>query len=292
MAATWERIGTRNPRVVTVASSATPTPNADITDMYIITALAEAAEFGAPTGTPKNGQKLLIRVKDNATPRALTWNAIYAGTLPSTTAASVTLYMICIYNEAATKWDVTVRGDLTLVAAATGFTITGGTTPKTLTVENTSLVDQDLTSDAGPTFDHLHIAGAGGVLAAAAGAAFCNQNPTNTGIASVGNAAQTTLTDNQRITFTMTAGVPALFTVTRVSNGYGAVFAAEYGSATITKIHDPSAQYEITDTDTAKIAVFKSAASNVINIKNYANTTIGLRINVFGPVASATAPAP
>jgi len=104
------RLERKLPRIGTVASSATPTPVADDVDMYTVTALAEAAEFGAPTGTPVNGQKLIIRVKDNATARALTWNAIYrAGTdiaLPTTTVLSKTLYCGFIYNSAATKWDL------------------------------------------------------------------------------------------------------------------------------------------------------------------------------------------
>lgn len=97
-------------RVVTIASSATPTPNGDITDIYKITALAEAAEFAAPTGTPTNGQMLLIRIKDNGTARALSWNAIYrAGTdiaLPTTTVVSKTMYVLFIYNSADIKWDL------------------------------------------------------------------------------------------------------------------------------------------------------------------------------------------
>jgi len=97
-------------RTTTIASSATPTPNVDITDIYTITALAEAAAFGAPTGTPVNGQKLIIRIKDNATARALTWNAIYrAGTdvaLPTTTVISKTLYCGFIYNSTDSKWDL------------------------------------------------------------------------------------------------------------------------------------------------------------------------------------------
>lgn len=97
-------------RTVTIASSATPAPNADITDIYTITALAEAATFGAPTGTPVNGQKLIIRVKDNATARSLSWNAIYrAGTdvaLPTTTVVSKTLYCGFIYNSTDTKFDL------------------------------------------------------------------------------------------------------------------------------------------------------------------------------------------
>lgn len=98
------------PRISTTASSATPTPNGDTDDMYTVTALAANATFGAPTGTPVNGQKLLIRVKDNATPRTLAYNAIYRAStdlaLPSTTAASKTLYMGFIYNSADTKWDL------------------------------------------------------------------------------------------------------------------------------------------------------------------------------------------
>jgi len=97
-------------RVVSIASSATPTPNGDITDIYTVTALAEAAVFAAPTGTPQNGQTLLIRIKDNGTARALSWNAIYrAGVdiaLPTTTVLSKTLYVGFVYNSTDTKWDL------------------------------------------------------------------------------------------------------------------------------------------------------------------------------------------
>ena len=97
-------------REVTVTSSATPTPNCDTTDIYTITALAAAATFGAPTGTPTQGQCLLIRIKDNATARALGWNAIYrAGTdiaLPTTTVISKTMYLGFIYSTTDTKWDL------------------------------------------------------------------------------------------------------------------------------------------------------------------------------------------
>ena len=94
-------------RVTTIASSATPTPDADAADMYVITALAAAAEFGAPTGTPTQGQTLLIRVKDNGTGRALTYNAIYRTlvTPATTTVAGKTLYLGFVYNSTDTKWD-------------------------------------------------------------------------------------------------------------------------------------------------------------------------------------------
>lgn len=98
------------PRTSTTASSATPTPNVDTTDIYTVTALAEAAAFGAPTGTPVNGQKLMIRIKDNATSRALAWNAAYrAGTdvaLPTATVISKTMYVGFIWNSTDSKWDL------------------------------------------------------------------------------------------------------------------------------------------------------------------------------------------
>jgi hypothetical protein len=97
-----------NSRVVSTASSATPTPDVSTADQYNLTALAAAATFGVPTGTPLDGQKLIIRIKDNGTARALIWNAIYRGvgaSLPSTTVISKTTYVGCIYNAADTKWD-------------------------------------------------------------------------------------------------------------------------------------------------------------------------------------------
>jgi hypothetical protein len=96
-------------RVGTTASSATPTPTGDDSDLYTITALAEDATFAAPSGTPTNGQKLMIRIKDNGTARALSWNAIYrAGDipLPTTTVLGKTMYLGFVYNSADSKWDL------------------------------------------------------------------------------------------------------------------------------------------------------------------------------------------
>lgn len=96
-------------RVGTTASSSTPTPDADSHDVYTVTALATGATFGAPTGTPTNGQSLILRILDNGTARSLAFNAIYREvgvTLPTTTTISKTMYVGCIYNSADTKWDV------------------------------------------------------------------------------------------------------------------------------------------------------------------------------------------
>jgi hypothetical protein len=91
------------------ASSATPTPNADTDDEFILTAQAAAAAFAAPSGTPTEGQSMIIRIKDDGTARALSFNAIYRAigvTLPTTTVVSKTLYLGMIYNNTDTKWDV------------------------------------------------------------------------------------------------------------------------------------------------------------------------------------------
>ena len=105
---TWTN--SRNPRVTSTASSGVPTPNVDTTDLYLLTAQAAAATFGAPTGTARDGQKLMIRIKDNATAQTLAWNAAYRASsdlaLPTTTIISKTLYLGFVYNAADTKWDL------------------------------------------------------------------------------------------------------------------------------------------------------------------------------------------
>lgn len=97
-------------RVTTEASSATPTINTDNCDMHTITALAAAITSMTTnlSGTPTNGQKLIIRILDNGTARAITWGASFASrgaTLPTTTVLSKYLYVGFIYNSAASKWD-------------------------------------------------------------------------------------------------------------------------------------------------------------------------------------------
>lgn len=86
------------------------TIDTDTYNRHTITALAEALTINAPTGTPIDGQALIIRIKDNGTARALTWNAAFRAigiTLPTTTVISKTLYIGCFWNSADSKWDVT-----------------------------------------------------------------------------------------------------------------------------------------------------------------------------------------
>lgn len=94
----------------TIASSATPTPTGgSLKNFFTVTALAEAATFAVPSGTPVLGNRLVIRIKDNATARDLGWNAVYRAigvALPTTTTLSKTMYLGFIYNYVDSKWDL------------------------------------------------------------------------------------------------------------------------------------------------------------------------------------------
>ena len=85
------------------------TPDAT-NDLIVIRGLATNLTINAPTGSPSQGQGLVIRIKDNGTTRALTWDAIFRAlsgvTLPTNTTAGKTHYVGMIYNSTDTKWDV------------------------------------------------------------------------------------------------------------------------------------------------------------------------------------------
>ena len=98
------------PRALTAgATSGTITPDGDNADQYAMPGLTGAVTIAAPSGTPVEGQRLLLSFSDDGTSRALTWNAVYAsfgtGTLPSATVAGKTHYVGLVYNSAASKWD-------------------------------------------------------------------------------------------------------------------------------------------------------------------------------------------
>lgn len=108
----FQVLGIPSIRIVSAASYTTDTGTSlsvATADEFVVTAQAGALLFNAPGGTPVEGQKLIIRIKDNGTARALTWNAIFRamGTaLPSTTVLSKTLYLGFIYNATDTKFDL------------------------------------------------------------------------------------------------------------------------------------------------------------------------------------------
>jgi len=97
---------------ITGTAGGTITPTSATTNQYTITALGAAATIAIPSGTPIDGQKLTIRIKDNGTARALTWTTSAGGyriigtTLPATTVISKTAYIGCVYNSADSFWDV------------------------------------------------------------------------------------------------------------------------------------------------------------------------------------------
>ena len=98
-----------NPSVQETTSTATFTINADEETTGVLTAMASATTIASPTGAPVQGQSLIIRLKDDGTARAITWNAIFRGigiTLPTTTTANKLLYIGCMYNSTDTKWDI------------------------------------------------------------------------------------------------------------------------------------------------------------------------------------------
>jgi len=98
-----------DPRVVSAASASSLTPSVATADVYAYTALAAGLTINAPTGTPVDGDKLMFRLLDNGTSRALTWDVTYTVigvTLPTATTISKTTYVGCIYNANNTRWDV------------------------------------------------------------------------------------------------------------------------------------------------------------------------------------------
>ncbi len=100
------------PRTLAAASYTTDTGTSldcDTLDMFIVTAQAGALLFNNPSGTPTQGQPLLIRIKDNGTARALTYGAQFRAmgtSLPTTTVLSKTLYLGLIWKATDSKWDL------------------------------------------------------------------------------------------------------------------------------------------------------------------------------------------
>jgi hypothetical protein len=97
------------PRVLaSTANSATPTLNTDNYDMMVITGqtLAITSFTTNLTGTPVNGQKLLISITGTAAV-GITWGASFEASttaLPTTTVTTNRLDVGFIWNVATTKW--------------------------------------------------------------------------------------------------------------------------------------------------------------------------------------------
>lgn len=96
------------PSVQSVVSAGTVTPTSS-NDLVVITAQAAALTLANPTGTWSQGKDLMIRIKDDGTARAITFDTKYRAigvTLPTTTVISKTTYVGVIYNSTDDKFDV------------------------------------------------------------------------------------------------------------------------------------------------------------------------------------------
>lgn len=100
----------KTPRVFGTTSSATPAINVDSTDEYVIIAQATAitSMTSGLTGTPQDGQSLIIRIKDNGTARAITWGSSFqssdSSTLITTTVIGKTHILGFKYDSVVAKF--------------------------------------------------------------------------------------------------------------------------------------------------------------------------------------------
>lgn len=102
----------RIPAVRSITSTATLTPTFD-DDLIEVTAQAEALALANPTGTPIDGLGIVLRIKDNGTARAISYDTQYRAidvTLPTTTTAGKLTYLAMIYNAGAGAWDCVATG--------------------------------------------------------------------------------------------------------------------------------------------------------------------------------------
>ena len=93
-------------RVIQVASTATPSVNTDNCDIFQIRGLAVAITGFTMTGTPNEGDVLLIEITGTAA-RAITWGGAFEAStvaLPTTTVSTNKLTASFLYNGVTSKW--------------------------------------------------------------------------------------------------------------------------------------------------------------------------------------------
>ena len=103
------------PRIGTVTSTATPSININSFDQYNITALAANITSVTVTGTPTDGQKLMVRIKGTAA-RTIAWGASFvaSGVAPLLTTTVTTKTHLCsfLYDSVAAKWVAVATDDV------------------------------------------------------------------------------------------------------------------------------------------------------------------------------------
>jgi hypothetical protein len=99
------------PRQVAMADATSVTPTSDTADIntFVSTQAGGTLTVNAPSGTPTDGQKLILRLK-STNAQTYSFNATYAFstsvTAPTTLAAGKTDYIGLLWNATNTKWDV------------------------------------------------------------------------------------------------------------------------------------------------------------------------------------------
>jgi len=94
-----------------MADAAAVTPTSDTADIntFVSTQVAGTLTVNAPSGTPTDGQKLVLRLK-STNAQTYSFNATYAFsttvTAPTTLAAGKTDYLGLMWDATNTKWDV------------------------------------------------------------------------------------------------------------------------------------------------------------------------------------------
>lgn len=103
------------PRVTAIADGTSLTVNADTTDIAVQanTQPSGSLTIGAPTGTPTNGQRLIIRIRSNSV-QTFSWNAAFGGStdlsLPvASSGAGLYDYVGFLYNSTAGKWQLVAK---------------------------------------------------------------------------------------------------------------------------------------------------------------------------------------
>ena len=94
----------------TYSSASSITPDMGTYTLITVTALGTGLSLINPTGSPSNGRKLIIRIKDAGTSQSISYGSYYRGTielpLPGSTIVGKTLYMGFIWNNTDTKLDL------------------------------------------------------------------------------------------------------------------------------------------------------------------------------------------
>ena len=103
------------PRVVTAPDGSSITINADTSDLVTQTNTQSAGTltFNAPTGTPANGQRVIIRLQTTNV-QTLSFNAIFTAStdlfMPTqSSGGSKYDYLGFIYNSTANKWQLITK---------------------------------------------------------------------------------------------------------------------------------------------------------------------------------------